>query len=165
MEQSTGSEHSRVEIVRGLACRYARALDRLDGELLRSCFYDDAQIQMGEIYRGGPDGFRDVALQFMGTMVATRHVIGNVLAVGRGFECYVDAWHLIARDGDHYELIVRGRYLQELEERKGDWALARHSEIVDFGYERPADLNWFEGPVGLPRGIRGKDDRSYSLDD
>lgn len=152
-----------AEIARALACRYARGLDRLNRELLRSCFHDDAAIDMGEIYRGPPDGFVEVAMQFMGAMEATRHMIGNVLRIGAGYECYVDAWHLIAVGGVQKELMVRGRYLQIPEERDGHWALAAHSEVIDFGCERPVDPSWFEGSTGLPRGSRGPADPSFAF--
>jgi hypothetical protein len=146
-----------------LVYRYCRGLDRLDPELLRSCFQDDAEIDMGAIYRGGPDGFVEVAVRFMGGMAATRHLVGNVLRVGDGYESYVDAWHLIQRDGSWRELVVRGRYLQRVESRGGNWAFSYHSEVVDYGNEQASDRSWFDGSIGMPRGARGPEDSSSRL--
>jgi hypothetical protein len=145
----------------GLARRYARALDRLDPELLRTCFHENALIEMGSIYSGGPDGFVEIAMGFMGSMRATRHLVSNTASVGKVFETYVDAWHLVERDGSLFELMVRGRYLQKVSQAAGDWRLSWHSEVVDFGEERIADGRWFEGDVGMPLGRRDRRDPSY----
>ena len=153
-----------VQIASDLVYRYCRALDRLDADLLRSCFHDDAFVDMGAIYKGGPSEFVPVAMKFMGGMAATRHVVGNILAVGGGFESYVDAWHLIGREGSGWrELLVRGRYLQRIGRRGEVWALTYHSEVIDFGRERATDRGWFDGNSGLPKGVRGRNDPSYKL--
>ena len=151
------------ETVRDLVYRYCRALDRLDPALLRACFHADAEIDMGAIYKGPASGFIDVAMNFMRRMAATRHVVGNILCVGKGYESYVDAWHLIEGERGPRELMVRGRYLQRVAQRSGYWAFSYHSEVVDYGSEQPADRSWFDAQRGLPRGTRGPDDASMRL--
>ena len=151
------------ELVRELVYRYCRALDRLDAALLRACFHADAQIDMGAIYRGPATGFVDVAMTFMRRMAITRHVVGNILCVGNGYESYVDAWHLIEDDRGPRELLVRARYLQRVAQQNGYWAFSYHSEVIDFGAEQPADRSWFDAQRGLPRGSRGPEDASTQL--
>ncbi|MBA3895579.1 MAG: nuclear transport factor 2 family protein [Sphingomonadaceae bacterium] len=142
-----------------LVYRYCRALDRLDADLLRSVFHPGAEIDMGAIYRGGVDGFIDVAMGFMGSMESTRHCVSNLLVEGDKVEAYVDAWHLLPGPT---ELIVRARYLQTVTEHNGAMAIARHAEVIDFGTQRPVNTGWFAGEIGLPRGCRGRDDPSYA---
>lgn len=146
-----------------LVRRYARALDRLDGALLRDCFHKGAAVEMGAIYSGPPEQFAEVAMEFMGAMRKTRHLVGNTLFTGSLFETYVDAWHLFERDGALCELVVRGRYLQKIARRDGEWRLSWHSEIVDFGEERLVDESWFAGDVGMALGRRDRQDRSYAV--
>ena len=151
-----------VDEAEELARRYARALDRLDGDLLASCFHRDAKIDMGAVFNGGPDGFVAAAMEFMGQMKLTRHLVSNTLLVGQDWETYVDAWHLIEHNGEARELMVRGRYLQRHALEDGRWQLSRHSEIVDYGEERTSDRSWFDAGSGMPEGRRDRQDRSYT---
>jgi hypothetical protein len=143
---------------------YCRALDRLDHDLLRSCYADDARIEMGSIYAGGPDGFAETAMAFMGSMRATRHVIGQMLDLGGVIESYVDAWHLLEdEDGRSNELLVRARYFHRFTDNIGEPKILFQSEVVDYGETRPADTSWFAGDIGMDRGTRGRDDASYAF--
>lgn len=96
-------------------------------------------------------------------MAVKRHVVGNVLAVGRGYENYVDAWHLIEHERGPSELLVRGRYLQRVQRRNDCWAFSYDSEAIEFGSEQGAGRSWLDDQRGLPRGARGKDDTSTCL--
>ncbi|MGZ8310479.1 MAG: nuclear transport factor 2 family protein [Allosphingosinicella sp.] len=151
------------DVATELVHRYCRALDRLDPVLLAACFHEDAVIDMGSIYQGPPGAFVEVAIRFMRGMAATRHLVGNVLRIGSGFESYVDAWHLVERDGAWRELVVRGRYIHRASLRSGRWALSYHGEVIDYGREQPSDRIWFDGRIGLPRGARDASDASSML--
>lgn len=150
-----------------LLYRYARALDRLDMDLLESLFWPDAVIELGNIYCGNPAGFVVVARDFMGSMAATRHVIGNMMVEPRGhtaaFEAYVDAWHRIETPDGARILTVAARYIGEAAQRDGVWRLSRHAEVMDWGEERPADVAWFNGNGELPKGRRDRHDPSYPV--
>lgn len=153
---------------RRLIFTYSRAVDRLDRDLLRSIFHGDAHIELGAIYQGGPDGFLDVAMGFMGSMAATRHDVGNVLILSHGpdfatVEAYVQAWHRIDTPEGTRELTVYGRYLSRIEARGGDWRLAVHSEVIDWGRDVASDATWFEGNGEMPKGRRDRGDASYAL--
>ena len=152
--------------LRRLILTYARGADRLDPALVRSVFAHDAEIDLGAIYRGGPDGFVDVVLGFMGAMAATRHQVGNfVIALdgpGRAaMESYVAAWHRIDADGGIRILEVFGRYLTRAEQRNGEWLIVYHSELIDWGEERPASSVWFDKNREMEKGQRDRGDSSY----
>lgn len=153
---------------RRLLASYARAADRLDRALLADLFHPDATIALGAIYQGGPDGFFDVCIGFMGAMAATRHDLGQQLVVleapGRAaVETYVQAWHRMETPGGTRELTVYGRYLTRIERRDGRWAIAWHSELIDWGREVAADPAWFDGNGEMEKGARGGADGSARL--
>ena len=60
-----------------LSSNYMRGLDRLDGELERSVFWDDAFCSYG-IYEGGPDGFIEYCQAGLATHLSNHHFIGQV---------------------------------------------------------------------------------------
>ena len=149
-----------------LILTYARAADRLDGPLLRTIFAADAEIDLGAIYQGGPEGFEQVMLGFMGAMVMTRHSVTNALIRFDGpgaaaMEAQVTAWHRMKTPDGERELTVFGRYLDRAERREGRWLLTRHSEVIDWGEERAIDPAWFDANAEMEKGSRGRADRSY----
>lgn len=151
------------EAVRQAIYRYARGVDRLDAGLVGDAFWPDAEIGLGSIYRGGRDGFVAVAMDFMGMFAATRHDVANILLApdggGMGYEAYVRTWHRF-RDRPA-ELVVLGRYIGRAEARDGEWRIAAHSELMDWGEERAVEAGWFEGNTELEKGRRAPDDGSY----
>jgi len=152
-----------AEGVRQAIYRYARGVDRLDADLIQGSFWLDARITMGVIYSGGPDGFIEVAMGFMGMFAATRHDVGNIVLApdgdSIGYEAYVRAWHWQS-DADA-ELEVLGRYVGRAERRGGEWRLAEHGELIDWGAQRPVDASWFAGNAELEKGQRSREDGSY----
>jgi hypothetical protein len=152
-----------AEGVRQAIYRYARGVDRLDAALIRNAFWPDATVTLGAIYSGGPDGFVEVAMGFMGSFAATRHDVGNIVMApdgdSIGYEAYVRTWHWQAEHGR--ELEVLGRYVGRAERRGGEWRLAEHGELMDWGAERPVDASWFAANGELEKGRRSREDGSY----
>lgn len=142
---------------------YCRGVDRLDGELIAAAFWPDATITLGSIYSGPPAGFVGVALGFMGMFAATRHDVGNITLVGGdsaiGYEAYVRTWHWIEAAGK--ELVVLGRYIGRATCRDGEWRIAEHGELMDWGEERAVDAGWFAANAELEKGRRDRSDASY----
>ena len=155
------------EAVRQALLRYCRGADRLDADLVRSAFWPDARITLGQIYSGDTEGFVGVAMGFMGMFTATRHEVGNMLLQpgpdGIAFEAYVRAWHVAGAK----ELVVLGRYVGRATLRPTgngtEWRIAEHGELMDWGEERDADPAWFEANAELEKGRRDRSDGSYRL--
>lgn len=146
---------------------YCRAADRLDRALLTQVFAPDATIDLGAIFRGGPDAFSDVVMGFMGSMAATRHEVStlNVEARGAdeaGYEAYVHAWHRIDTPDGTRELVVLGRYVGRVARGAAGWRVTAHSELIDWGEDRAVDPAWFDGNAELPKGRRDREDGSYA---
>jgi hypothetical protein len=155
-----------AEAVRQALFTYARGVDRRDRALIIAAFAVDAHISLGSIYSGGPEGFADVAMGFMGMFAATRHDIANVRLVRRddgaiGYEAYVRTWHLVA--DSTRELVVLGRYIGVARHGPHGWQLAEHGELMDWGEERAVDAGWFTANAELEKGRRDTGDASYSF--
>ncbi len=152
-----------AEGVRQAIYRYARGVDRLDPALIGAAFWPDARVTLGTIYDGGPEGFVEVAMGFMGMFAATRHDVGNIVLApdgeSMGYEAYVRTWHWQEASGT--ELEVLGRYIGRAEKRDGEWRLAEHGELMDWGAERLVDAAWFKGNGELEKGQRSRADGSY----
>ena len=155
------------EQIRSRIHQCARALDRLDRDLLEAQFWPDAQIDYGTIYRGSVQGFLEVAMAFQGSMRDTQHLVGNTVISAQSetasAESYVHAQHVLAQDSGLVQLIVGGRYLDRFERRADNWRLSFRTEIIDWGRWLPIQENWFDSNEQLPKGLRSRGDKSYSI--
>lgn len=113
----------RLEI-RDVVARYARGVDRLDLDLVRSCYHPDAFDDHG-LYRGDIDGLiawlgGDAGLR---SMERTMHIIANHLVDLHGdratAETYCVAYHRV----NGADMTVGVRYVDRLERRDGRWAI------------------------------------------
>jgi hypothetical protein len=146
-----------------LASIYARGLDRVMPDLVRSVFHDDAETDYGS-YRGGPDGFVQFAMGFLSSMRSSHHMLGQALvtvekdsAVG---EIYFQAHHRIVDGDEEKDLFVGGRYVDRYALRDGVWKISHRTEVVDWVRQDPdADL-WRTAGGGVARGLRSPDDLS-----
>jgi len=148
--------------INGAVQRYMRGLDRLDGELQRSAFHDDAYVDAG-ISAGGPDDYVAFCQSFLAGVGASHHLLGQVQIDFTGpdtasGECYFQAWHE-GKDaqGNPTDLFIAGRYVDEYACRKGQWRITKRRIITDWVTHQQADHGFFAQP-GIHRGARhGKD--------
>lgn len=153
----------KLEII-DLSSNYMRGLDRLDGALERSVFWDDAWCSYGT-YEGGPDGFVDFCQAALITHAANHHFIGQVNIDLQGDEAfgevYYQAFHRISNpEGEPRDLFISGRYVDRYERRKDIWKIAYRSELVDWVREEAAADAWFTGSKMII-GARKPDDPLY----
>lgn len=152
--------------------RYARGIDRLDGELILSAFHEDA-IESHGPYRGSPAGFVDWIIEESADRAASFHHVTNHYAEIDGDVAHMEAYWMttILRtpDADRFTLSF-GRYVCRFERRDGVWKIADRVVVVEYGGE--ADRNSafrLTGPDGVARtldevfvsGQRDKSDVSY----
>ncbi|NND69621.1 MAG: nuclear transport factor 2 family protein [Halioglobus sp.] len=154
MEQRMETYLAKQEIYE-LVCTYMRGLDRLDEELLRSTFFEDAWCDYGFIKCGGFE-FASFCMQALADHSANHHMIGNVLIDVDGNEAfgevYFNAYHKVQGENGCEDVIIAGRYLDRYERRNGVWKFAYRSEVVDFSHTRPTNDPYFEQ---APDGLRG----------
>ncbi|MDT0575995.1 nuclear transport factor 2 family protein [Croceicoccus sp. F390] len=147
------------------ACRYMRGLDRLDRAMLLSAFHADAYVDCG-LMQGDAAAFGDFALDLLGGMHATHHLLGQMQIVVLGpdrasAESYFQAYHDIAGPaGDRRDLVIAGRYVDEYTCNKGEWRIAARTLITDWVTDRPGNRAFFADNPAAPVGRR--DGRDFS---
>jgi hypothetical protein len=156
------------EAIRDCLTRYARANDRCDEALLKSVFWPDA-ITEYEGFFAGPVG-EYIEKSIMATsqlMEQTAHLLGNMLIEINGnsaaAECYVFAFHRLPGVGGPQDLLLGGRYLDQLEKRADRWRIRQRTLICDWFREFADSADWAKGFFGLKMtsGGRFPTDRSY----
>lgn len=144
--------------------RYCRGIDRMDWDLIRSCYHPDAIDDHGE-YIGGIDGFIDYCKAGCPTFLSTTHFTGNQLVEVDGdaawAEHYARAYHRVAgRDGaPDQDLVVNTRYVDRFERREGEWRIAHRMVVVDTDRVDEVRERWV--PEVQLRARRDSGDPSY----
>ena len=146
--------------------RYCRGIDRMDRELVRSCYHADATDEHGS-FRGGVEEFLDWVWRLLGRYETTMHFVGNVLVELAGdaavAESYGVAWHTSADPRPQWNLVTGFRYLDRFERRDdAGWRIARRIVVTEWSrVDGPKD-RWLP-PPGFRRGRRDRADALYEL--
>jgi hypothetical protein len=132
--------------------RYARGIDRLDLELVRTCYHPDAYDDHGT-FQGNVEEFINYVSAFLPGYAATQHFMGNMLVEVDGerarAETYAVAYHRKAlADGSGKDDVFGIRYVDRFERRDGDWKIAHR--VVATEWRRVDSV-----PVGKVRGSAG----------
>jgi hypothetical protein len=117
--------------------RHSRGLDRSEADLIRDCYWPDAELDYG-VYKGPAQAFADLVVEALtANYELTRHAISNTIFSFEGdrarTESYVDANHLFT--GGERELRVGSRYLDLLEKRDGSWRMLHRQVVIDWSQE------------------------------
>jgi hypothetical protein len=149
-----------------LYVRFTRGFDRQDAELIRSVFWEDAQIYYGT-ESNRRDDFIATHLPRHTPMGGYAHHITSQTVEITGEVAHVES-NLIAlfRDKNDEWASVQGfRYIDRLDRRNGEWRVSVREAIPHFylrgesHFDTLADLYW--RPEGCWLGTRDKRDPSY----
>ena len=144
--------------------RYCRGVDRLDWDLVRSCYHSDAIDDHGE-YAGGVEGFIEYCRQGTRNFSSTTHFTGNQLVEVDGdtawAEHYARAYHRVppGPDGQCKDFAILCRYVDRMERRDGEWRIARRVVVIDGDRVDPVDETWV--PQSAINSRRDGEDPSY----
>ena len=148
-----------------LSCNYMRGLDRLDADLMRTVFHDDATVDYG-FFQGSGKDFVAFAQNALKDHLANHHMIGQVnikvdgdRAVG---EVYFQAFHRVVEDGEEKDLFISGRYVDRYARRDGVWKISFRSEVNDWA-RLEADADNYLAGSGCLIGERKPGDYSYGI--
>lgn len=150
--------------IRKLHMRYCRGVDRMDWDLVRSCYHPDATDDHGG-YSGGIDGFIAWLQAGLPRFERTVHFTGNQLVEVDGdaawAEHYAICFHrLPASDqASAADLVINVRYVDRLERRDGEWRIAKRTVIDEGQRVHPLGEPWMTAPTAEARRDRG--DPSY----
>lgn len=153
------------EAVKKVHVRYCRGIDRMDFDLIRSCYHPDAIDDHGE-FVGGIDEFIEYGKANLPTFLSTNHFICNQFVEVQGdvafAEHYGIAYHRMpaGEDGLEKDWIATIRYIDRFERRNGEWRIAHRRSLVDSDRIDPVLESLI--PRGGPMsGVRDRSDPSY----
>ncbi len=140
---------------------YTRAVDRVDVELMKGAYWEDAIDDHG-VFTGSGHDFCDWVCARLPRWRSTTHLLGQMyfasLGGGRAVtETRFNAWS--SPHGGGEGTIVGGRYLDVFEKRGQEWRVLNRHCIYDWSGTRS-----FDGTQS--RGVEGqgsRDDRSYGF--
>lgn len=158
------------QAIRKVVLRYCRGIDRLDRELVRNCYHDDATDEHGS-FAGSPDDFVDWAFRIAARYDLTMHFAGNLLVElgtpGRDghraarAETYGIAHHRRSAGPPELNLLVGFRYVDRFERRDdGVWRIARRVCTTEW-VRRDDESAWWPIPPGMRTGRRDRTDPVY----
>lgn len=149
--------------IRDVLLRYCRGVDRIDLELVRDCYWDDAVDDHGA-FRGGVADFVAWIGRLLPRYGVTVHSLTNTLVefhptrdgVAR-VESYGTAEHQTPGGPPELNLTIAFRYLDRFEQREGEWRIADRLCTTEWVRVNDPALA-FPVDERFPRGVRG--DRS-----
>lgn len=152
--------------IRKVHQRYCRGVDRMDFDLIRSCYHPDAIDDHGEMFSGGVDDFIRFAQENLPNFVSTSHCICNQLVEVDGDTAFAEhygiAFHRLppGEDGVEKDWVSTIRYIDRFERRNGEWRIAYRRNVVDF--DRVEPVREFLVPRADMTGARDRTDPSYA---
>jgi ketosteroid isomerase-like protein len=146
--------------------RFARGVDRMDRELLRSCYFDDA-IEDHSMFVGSVENFcvwvDRVTLMYEWTLheLSTHHceLVGD--------EAYCETYfQFTGKSAQPPHFLSKGRYVDYFQRRHGEWRIANRVTLVEGKFDLPdSSLIIDMSPVysdDAPRpSTRDRNDTSY----
>lgn len=152
-----------------LLLKFARGLDRLDTEMVRSCYWDCA-IEDHHAFIGDPDGFiRWANDHSVSVNRVQHHVLTNHFCDIEGNDAHSETYYtFIAENLEPPHLISIGRYVDHFQRRDGVWKIANRVTMIEAnldipsaaGLEQITGLSYTGGQPLLPC-TRDKSDFSY----
>jgi SnoaL-like domain len=148
--------------------RYARGIDRMDREMLRSCYWDDA-IDDHYAYIGGPDYFIDTTFAAAKAMSHVQHHgLSNHNCEMASANAYAETYYtFIGANIEPPHLLSMGRYIDHFQRRDGVWKFANRATVIEKNFalsEYPDDAQILLGDTSagplLPN-TRDRNDLSY----
>lgn len=145
--------------IRRVLARYARAIDRVDFELLRTCYHAGAIDEHGW-YDGGVDGYVEFLSSSLPGSTATFHMLGNPLIDVHRDTARTETCCLVWNRSDDGDRLVQVRYCDRFERRDGDWRIAHRRVVYGPGRLDPV-IAEAPMPAHFHAGVRDRTDASY----
>jgi hypothetical protein len=147
-----------------VTARYCRAIDRMDEELLRSCYHPGATDEHGS-FTGGVDEYVTWVWGLLASYRSTMHLIGNQLveldgATSARVETYGVAFHDTDGGDARLNLTTGFRFVDRFDCIGGRWAISRRVAITEWSRSADPSTRW-ELPDSLRVGRRDREDPVY----
>ena len=148
--------------IRDVVLRYCRGIDRMDRDLVRSCYHPDARDSHGS-FDGGVEEFLDWVWRVLARYAHTQHFVANQLVELSGdhaeSETYGVAVHRTPGGPAEGNLVTGFRFIDDLE-RRDAWRISRRVATTEWVRVWRPDGDW-PIPPGMLTGRRDRDDPVY----
>ena len=155
-----------------LIASFARSLDRIDENLLRSVLHPDATIDLGPgIFQGTGSDYVHWVLGVLGGVKSSHHMIGQTRVIVEGdtaySESYFHAHFRLEKPIGREDVFMGGRNLDRMERRPsgpaGVWKIVHRKQMMDWvRTEAVSDIFYHQNPDAL-WSYRTKTDPSYQM--
>lgn len=152
------------EEIKEVIYRWCRGVDRLDWDLVRSCYHDGAVEDHG-VFNGSAEEFIAFGREFIVRWPHTMHAVMNVLVDFEAddaavAESYGVGFHRGPDDsGAEADVVVGFRYVDRFERRGGAWKIAHRRMVFEWTRQDPVGESW---PMG-DEYLMGRRDRADAL--
>ena len=151
--------------IRAVVLRYCRGIDRMDQELVRSCYHLDATDSHGS-FEGGVDDFLTWVWRLLGHYTMTMHYVANQLVERFGdgrarCESYGVAVHRAQGGAARDNLTTGFRFIDDFERRAGEWRIVRRVATTEWSRVDRED-DWWAWPESFATGRRDRSDAVYA---
>jgi hypothetical protein len=141
------------EKIRDCLARVARGEDRRDGDLISSAYWPDATDDHG-ISAGTFKEYLSWVVPGASSIPDTLHTLGQSLIDVQGdvavVETHVTAYHRIDMGEQERDVVIGGRYLDQLEKRDQEWRIAHRTMLYDWLKDFGESVDWSQGVLGMP---------------
>ncbi len=144
--------------IRQCVARLARAEDRRDADLIRSCWWPEATYDYG-VQGGGFDEYLAWVVPGADAITNTQHMIGQTYieldgANNAKAESHVISYHRVDMGNGEQDTVIGGRYLDLFERRHGlnggyEWRIISRIMLYDWFSDWGAAIDWRQGIMGL----------------
>lgn len=147
--------------------RLARGTDRLDAELIVSCYHDDGYDDHNA-FRGGASEFAQWVCAVLPHFAATMHFVGPPLIRLDGDTAHTDTYcvaHHVSKsdaEGTQTDMVLGLRYVDRFERRNGSWLIAKRVCAFDWTTTVAVDAaTRYQFEDGWTVGARDRSDITY----
>jgi len=156
--------------IHDVVLRYCRGVDRMDADLVRSCYHPDATDEHGS-FAGTVDEYLTWVFRLLSSYDSTQHLLANHLvefadgtpesgvAVS---ESYGVAVHQTANGPASKNLVVGFRFVDRFERRDGEWRIAARAATTEWTRALDPAGAW-PTPAHLRTGQRDRTDVLYTF--
>ena len=123
------------EAIREVLHRMARGLDRVDNDLVLSCYWPEA-IDDHTHYVGPPEGFVAYADRMTLSFVSCQHGLMTHNCELDGDDAHCETYYtFIAAAAEPPHFMATGRYVDHFQKRGGEWRILKRFTVVDGTYD------------------------------
>ena len=152
--------------IRDVIMRYGRGVDRLDEELLRSCYHPDSHDDHGHWKGNGHDFAAFIVTSLPARTHHSTHAVTNCLVeldpedanVARAESTSLAHLRRTDDDGVEWLDVFAGRYVDRFERRSGVWRIAHRVVVHDWSTSTRLADDAF--PLPMDAFVQGTRDRS-----